>query len=72
LVNENIYKIISLVNEIEIPNFSFVCWMQNKIKIMNIYIFPFSPSMSNKPMIYGHTLCFLSQNYNDSSFHKIK
>jgi len=57
LVNENIYEIISLINEIEILNFIFVCWMPKKNYECNF--FPFSPSISNKVMMYGHTLCFL-------------
>jgi hypothetical protein len=30
LVNEDIYKTISLINEIEILKLILVCWMQNK------------------------------------------
>ncbi len=64
-MNEDIYKIISLTNEIEISNFIFVHWMQKKVMnvIFAIFIFLFSPSMSNKLMMYGHTLSFLKKNY---------
>jgi hypothetical protein len=52
-----------------------ICMLDEKT-IMNvifaIFIFPFSPSMSNKLMMYGHTLCFLKKKFVNFLFHKIK
>ncbi len=38
---------------------------KNMNVIFAIFIFLFSPSMSNKLMMYGHTLCFLKRNYGE-------
>jgi hypothetical protein len=59
LVNEEIYKIKNLINDIEILKFIFVCWMQKELNYQcNFFHFCFPPSMSNELMMYGHTLCF--------------
>jgi len=57
------WRHLSLINEIEILRFNFVCWMQIYI-YMNV-IFPFSPSMSNKLMMFDHTCASLKKSYSD-------
>ncbi len=53
----------------------YFCMLDVK-KIMNvifaIFIFLFSPSVSNKLMMYGHTLCFLKINYSEFFISKNK
>jgi hypothetical protein len=40
--------------------------------IFSIFIFPFSPSMSNKLVMYGHTLCFLETIHSEFFFTKLR